>query len=126
MSTEINDLFLSLEQLRKALEEAWDKTGVASVQAAEIGGEFEQEISTDIDGVQIAIRAITENLDSIIEEARTLWDDFDEMEGSLRKGLENEENYKTDAEHIQEEMAKTKSDFSTHFKNKAVLMVIHV
>ncbi len=108
MSTEINELFLSLEQLRKMLESAWDKAGIASVQAAEIGGEFEQEVSTDIDGVQVAIRAIADNLDSMIEEARTLGDDFDEMEGSLRKGLENEENYKINAEHIQEEMREDK------------------
>jgi hypothetical protein len=109
MSTEIIDLFLSLKQLRQMLEEAWDRAGIASDQAAEIGGEFEQEISTDLDGVQGSVRTITEDLDSMMDEARTLWDDFDEMEASLRKGLSNEENYKTDAEHIQEEMREDKA-----------------
>ena len=108
MSKEINELFISLKTLRTLLEAAWDKAGIASAQSAEIGGEFEQEISTDIDGVQVSIRAISDDLDSIIDEARTLWGDFDEMEESLRKGLDNEENYKTDAEHIQEEMREDK------------------
>lgn len=108
MSTEIIELFRSLTQLRNTLEEAWDKAGITSAQAAEIGGEFEQEISTDIDGVQGSIRSITDDLESMMDEARTLWGDFDEMEKSLRKGLSNEENYKTDAEHIQEEMREDK------------------
>ena len=90
------------------LEEAWDKAGIASAQAAEIGGEFEQEISTDVDGIQGSLRSITDDLESMMDEARTLWEDFNEMEKSLRKGLSNEENYKTDAEHIQEEMREDK------------------
>lgn len=108
MSSDINILFVTLEQLRKTLEETWDKTGIAASQSADLGGEFEQEISTDLDGIQVAIRQITDDLDSVIEEAKTLWEDFDEMEDSLRSGLKNEENYKTDAEHIQEEMREDK------------------
>jgi hypothetical protein len=99
MSREINELFISLEQLRRMLEDAWDKAGVASAQAVEIGGEFEQEISTDIDGFQVAIRSVSDDLDVMIDEAKTLWGDL---------GLDNEENYKVDAEHIQEEMREEK------------------
>lgn len=97
-----------MDQLRKMLEEAWDKAGVAAIQAADLGGEFEQEISTDIDGVQVAIRQIADDLDSMIEEAKTLGEDSEEMEASMRSGLGNEENYKIDAEHIQEEMREDK------------------
>ena len=108
MSSKIKELFISLKQLRQLLADAKDKAVDTSGQAAEIGGEFEQEISTDIDSVHDSISAILDELDSMIEEANTLWDDSDEMEESLRKGLDDEENYKTDAEHIQDEMREDK------------------
>jgi hypothetical protein len=104
MSREINQLFIYLEQLRKMLEETGEKTGEASTLAAEIGGEFEQELSTDLDSMQVAIEGLLEDLDSAIDEGKTLWEDEEALESSLRAGLSDEENYKVDAEHIQEEM----------------------
>lgn len=104
MSSDLNKMFISLEQLKKLLENAHEKAGTASMQGVELGGEFEQETSTDLDGLQVAIQGLMDDLDSIIVEAKTLWEDFDEMEDSLRAGIDDEENYKLDAEHIQEEM----------------------
>jgi len=104
MSREINKLFIYLEQLRKMLEGTIEKTGEASALAAEIGGEFEQELSTDLDSMQVAIQGLLDDLDSAIDEGKTLWEDAEALESSLRAGLYDEENYKVDAEHIQEEM----------------------
>ncbi len=108
MSREINKLFVSLVQLSKHLEDAYEKAGEASSQAVALGGEFEQETSTDLDGLQVAIQRLSDDLDTFIDEARTLREDSEEMEDSLRAGLDNEENYKMDAEHIQEEMREDK------------------
>jgi hypothetical protein len=52
MSREINQLFIYLEQLRKLFEETIEKTREASALSAEIGGEFEQELGTDLDSIQ--------------------------------------------------------------------------
>lgn len=104
MSREINKLFIYLEQLRKMLEGTIEKAGEASALAAEIGGEFEQELSTDLDSMQVAIQGLLDDLDSAIDEGKTLWEDEEALESSLRAGLYDEENYKVDAEHIQEEM----------------------
>ncbi len=59
-------------------------------QASLVGGEFEQEINTDLDPIQSTIHEIADNLDSVIDEASTLWDDFEEMESFLREGLDEE------------------------------------
>ncbi len=88
MSSEVNVLFVTLEQLRMTLEETWDKTGIAASQSADLGGEFEQEISTDLDRIQGAIRQVTDDLDSVIEESKTLWEDYDEVEDSMREDKE--------------------------------------
>ena len=103
MSREINELFIALEQLRKSLKDTIDKARIASEMADEIGGEFEQELSTDLDSVRESIEEILDDLDSSMEEAKTLWDDEEDMENSLRAGLDDEENFKVNAEHIQEE-----------------------
>jgi regulator of replication initiation timing len=110
MSRDINKLFVYLEQLRKMLEETVEKTGETSALAAEIGGEFEQELSTDLDSLQVAVQDLLDDLDSAIDEGKTLWKDNEELESSLRSGLIDEENYKVDAEHIQEEMKQDRED----------------
>jgi division protein CdvB (Snf7/Vps24/ESCRT-III family) len=110
MSIEINQLFIYLEQLRKMLEEIEEKIGEASALAVEISGEFEQELSTDLDEMQVSIRGLLDDLDSAIDEGKTLWEDEKALESSLRAGLDDEENYKVDAEHIQEEMRQNRKD----------------
>lgn len=110
MSGEITHLFINLRQLRKMLEETIEKTGQVSGSAAEIGGEFEQELSTDLDSMQVSLQNLLEDLDSAIDEGKTLWEDEQALESSLRAGLDDEENYKVDAEHIQEEMREDRED----------------
>ena len=104
MSVEITQLLINLEQLQKMIAETIEKTGEASELAAEIGGEFEQELSTDLESMQGSIQNLLDDLDSIIDEGKTLWEDEEALDTSLRAGLTDEENYKVEAEHIQEEM----------------------
>ena len=108
MSSVIEQFMLKLEQLKSDMEASWEKTGEASVMAFELDGEFRQEISTDLDGLQVSLRELADNLDSVIDEARTLGEDSELMEESMRIVPDNEENYKVDAEHIQEEMHEDK------------------
>lgn len=108
MSGEIEQLVLKLTQLKSELEASWDKMRVASSMAFELDGEFRQEISTDLDGLQGKLRELSDDLDSVIGETRTLMEDSELMEESMRVVPDNEENYKVDAEHIQEEMREDK------------------
>jgi len=104
MSENIGQLFIILKQLRKMLEETVEKTGKASKIAVEISGEFEQELSTDLDSLQVELQGHLDDLDSIIDEGETLREDSDLMESSMRSGLVNEENYKVNDESTQEEI----------------------
>jgi len=104
MSTEINNLFKTFKELGNLLNKAKDKAGKALDLAEELSGEFDQEISIDMEAIQEKLRSILDDLDSSYEEARTLWDDEQVMEKSLEDGLDDEENYKTDNERIQEEI----------------------
>ena len=92
------------------LEETVEKTGETSALAAEIGGEFEQELSTDLDSIQVTIQDLLDDLDSAIDEGKTLWEDEKKLESGLRAGLVDEENYKVNAEHIQEEMRQNRKN----------------
>ena len=108
MSSEIEQFMLKLVQLKSDVEDSWEKIGEASAMAFELDGEFRQEISTDLDGLQSQLRKLADNMDSVLEEARTLRDDSELMEESMRIVPDNEENYKVDAEHIQDEMREDK------------------
>jgi len=81
-----------------------EETGEASKIAVEISGEFEQDLSTDLDSLQVELQGHLDDLDSIIDEGETLREDSNLMELSMRSGLVNEENYKTNQESTQEEM----------------------
>ncbi len=108
MSSEIEQFMLKLGRLKSELEDSWAKIGEASAMAFELDGEFRQEISTDLDGLQVSLRELADNLDTVIDEARTLREDSELMEESMRIVPDDEENYKVDAEHIQEEMREDK------------------
>ncbi len=108
MSSEIEQFMLKLAQLKSDLEASWEKIGLVSSMAFELDGEFRQEISTDLDGLQGSLRELVDNLDTVIDEARTLVEDSELMEISMRIVPDNEENYKVDAEHNQEEMREDK------------------
>lgn len=108
MSSDIEQFMLKLMQLKSDLEASWEKAVRASSMAFELDGEFRQEISTDLDGLQSSLRELADNLDTVIDEAKTLRDDSELMEESMRIVPDDEENYKVDAEHIQEEMREDK------------------
>jgi len=108
MSSKIEQFLLKLVQLKSDVEASWEKTREVSAMAFELDGEFRQEISTDLDGFQGQLRKLADNMDSVLEEARTLRDDSELMEESMRIVPDDEENYKVDAEHIQEEMREDK------------------
>ncbi len=110
MSTEINHLFIALEQLRKMIEDSISKADEAADYADEIGGEFEQELSSDLDTLQVTLQEILDELGASIDEGKTLWDDEVSLETSLRDGLDDEENYKIDSEHIQDELEQEKAE----------------
>ncbi len=104
MSSEDYALFKALKELQKLLNSSIDIADRASELAEELSGEFDQEISTDMENIQLKLKNLLDDLDSVFDEARTLWDDEEAMEKSLRAGLDDEENYKTDSERIQEEI----------------------
>ena len=104
MSSEGYELINALSELQKQLNISLDIAGKASELAEDLSGEFDQEISTDMEDMQVKLRSLLDDLDSVFEEVRTLWDDEEAMEKSLRAGLDDEENYKTDSERIQEEI----------------------
>lgn len=110
MSIEINQLFKALHELRASIENIIDKARYASSLAAEIGGDFEQDLSGELDELRVSIEELLDDLDVSIDEGRTLWEDEESLESSLRSGLNDEENYKLDAEHIQEEREQEKEE----------------
>ncbi|MBT4319754.1 hypothetical protein HOD50_03935, partial [Candidatus Bathyarchaeota archaeon] len=79
-------------------------TREASALAYQLDGEFRQEVSTDLDGFQGTLRELADNLDTVIEEVRTLGMSSELMKKSMRIISDNEESYKVDIEHIQDEM----------------------
>ena len=65
-----------------------------------------------MEDMQEKLRNLLDDLDSVFDEARTLWDDEEAMEKSLQAGLDDEENYKTYSERIQEEIEEEEEDKS--------------
>ncbi|MBN2230729.1 MAG: hypothetical protein JW779_14165, partial [Candidatus Thorarchaeota archaeon] len=80
MNREINHLFITLDELRKILPASIEKTGEASELAKEISGEFDQEISTDLENIQVKLSELLDDIDSSIGGGRTLKDDEEELE----------------------------------------------
>jgi hypothetical protein len=103
MSSESNQLIHQLEELRKSLQSSIDHAIEAASIATELGGEFQQEITSDLDEIQINVQEQIDHIDAIIDEAKTLQNDEQELELNLRAGIDDEENYKINSEHIQEE-----------------------
>jgi DNA repair exonuclease SbcCD ATPase subunit len=104
MSDEIYRLFAVLDKLRLTLRNSISMAEEASTYTDKIGGEFQQELGTDLDDIQESLQELLDELDESIEEAKTLRDDFMSMETSLRAGLDDEEEYKVESERIQEEI----------------------
>jgi hypothetical protein len=102
MSHEINLILNSLEQTKEFLEMAWDKANEVSSLGNELGGEWEQEIASDMDTLQIKVRDMIDNILDIIEEGKTLFEDWKEQETNLRLVNDDEELNKFEDEDLQE------------------------
>ena len=102
MSHEINLILNSLEQTKEFLEMAWEKANEVSLIGNELGGEWEQEIASDMDTLQIKVRDMIDNILDIIEEGKTLLEDWKEQEIYLRLVNDDEELNKFEDEDIQE------------------------
>ena len=110
MSDEIYRLFAVLDKLRMTLRNSISMAQEASAYTDKIGGEFQQELGTDLDDIQESLQELLDELDESIEEAKTLRDDFMSMETSLRAVLDDEEEYKVESERIQEEIKQEKEE----------------
>lgn len=76
MSHEINLLFDSLEQTKEFLEMDWDKANEVGLLGNELGSEWEKEIASDKNALQIKVRDMIDNIIDIIEEGKTLLKDW--------------------------------------------------
>jgi hypothetical protein len=110
MSREINLMFIALEELREALEKALDKSNEVSLIATDLSGEWEEDFATHFDDISVRIRELTDDMDNLIEEGKSIWDDWKSDEKELRKPEDDEEEGKFDSEHIQEEMEEQKEE----------------
>jgi hypothetical protein len=110
MSREINELFIVLEELRGVLETALDKSNEASLMSTELSGEWQEDFATHLDDISVRIRQLTVDMDGLIDEGKTIWDDWEEDEEVLRKPEDDEEENKYNAEHIQEEMRENREE----------------
>lgn len=62
------------------------------------------------------IDKVIDDLDAALEEGKTLREDHIELEMKLRAGLDDEENYKINAEHIQEERRQEREEKSSDLR----------
>ncbi|MBD3207484.1 hypothetical protein GF319_14225 [Candidatus Bathyarchaeota archaeon] len=92
MSREIQNLLLGLEDLREKLQESLDQTTEAANIASELSNEWWMETATELDDYSIRIRNIIEDLDATLEEGKTMFEDYEERERTLRKPDDDEEN----------------------------------
>ncbi len=98
-------LFDALEELSATLQSAHEMAQDASEEAAKYGGEWEQETSTDLDGITVRIRGIISDLESITQEARTLRGDTEVRNKEIRDENEDEEISRESVEEVQDKIA---------------------
>lgn len=104
MSREINLLFISLEKLRMVIEDAQSKSEDAAAQAASLRGDWEQKLAEQLDDFSERLREMKMDMETTIDDGKTIWDDWKKEEEALREASDDEELGKVEAEHIQEEM----------------------
>jgi uncharacterized protein YwgA len=71
------------------------------VKTQALAGEFKQEVGVDLENFEIRLQELWNDLDSVLQEAKTLREDKLAMKSSIRKTIENEENYKMKDEETQ-------------------------
>ena len=90
----------------------------------ELDGEFRQEISKDLDGLQGILRELADNLDTVIDEARTL-EDSSLMEESMKICPTTRRTTRSMQSTSKKRCVRTRSP-SIPLKRTAVVKVIHV
>lgn len=81
--------------------------------AAELSGDWEQDLANDLDELSIKIHDLIYELEGTIEEGKTLIEEWESEEETLRDSGDDEEYKKMDAEHIQEEMREKRERHKT-------------
>jgi len=102
MSEDISELIVELNQLLDVIDEAKNRTIELSLRMRHIGGEFEQEVSIDLESFNTRLQDIWNDMDVVLQEAKTLQNDREELNANLQKGIQDEENYKIEVERMQE------------------------
>lgn len=92
MSREIQNLLFSLKDLRDKLQNSLNQTTEAANIASELSNEWWMETATELDDYSIRIRNIIDDLDATIDEGKTMFEDYEERERTLRKPDDDEEN----------------------------------
>ncbi len=67
-------------------------------------GDWEQELAEQLDDFSERLREMKMDMETTIDEGKTIWDDWEKGEEALREASDDEELGKVEAEHIQEEM----------------------
>jgi hypothetical protein len=92
MSREIQNLLFSLKDLRDKLQNSLNQTTEAANIASELSNEWWMETAMELDDYSIRIRNIIDDLDATIDEGKTMFEDYEERERTLRKPDDDEEN----------------------------------
>lgn len=101
MSEDIGEVISDIEDGLRLIKEAKNRIGTTAVKTQALAGEFEQEVGVDLENFEIRLQEIWNDLDSVLQEAKTLREDKLAMQSSIRKTIENEENYKMKDEETQ-------------------------
>jgi Sec-independent protein translocase protein TatA len=102
--SDVESFFGKLKELASSLGDAHAKAQEASEEADRFGGEWQQELSTDLDDVTVRIRDLISDLETIMREGRTLLDDYDVEEKRLREGKSDEELAHEEVEKVQDDI----------------------
>ncbi|MBD3171111.1 hypothetical protein GF326_01435 [Candidatus Bathyarchaeota archaeon] len=101
MSEDISEIISDIEDVLRLIKEAKNRIGKTAVKTQALAGEFKQEVGVDLENFEIRLQEIWNDLDSVLQEAKTLREDKLAMKSSIRKTIENEENYKMKDEETQ-------------------------
>lgn len=93
-----------IEELLEIVKKSREKAGECSRFVQDLGGEFEQEISTDLEDFEMRLQEIWSDLDTVLGEAKTLKGDRDEIRVDIRQPVDDEEQYKMKDEGTQNEI----------------------
>lgn len=93
----------NMKHLLTVLGNAREMSDVLSVDATEMGGEWQQEIAADLDDINIRLDSLIEDLSDMIAEAKAIQERTEEdIEAAL--STDDEELDKYEAEHLQERL----------------------